>query len=99
MVLRHSPLMDIPGVGMESYAIDILHTSHLGGLPRYNGNALWAVLRSDAYAHGLLEHLHAEDVMHLKILRLRSDLWVPYKEMHRTDPSWRKKPLKCGVSH
>ena len=83
--------MDIPGVGMESHAIDILHTWHLGGIPRYNGTALWAVLRSDAYAHGIPEHLHAEDVMHLKILRLRSDLWVHYKEMQRVDPSWRTK--------
>lgn len=73
--------MEIPRVGMESYARDILHTWHLGGIPRYNGTALCAVLRSDAYAYGLPQHLHMEDIMHLKILRLRSDLWVNYKEM------------------
>jgi len=76
---------------MESYAIDILHTWHLGGIPRYNGIALWTVLRSDAYAHGLPQHLHMDDMMHLKILRLRSDLWVHYKEMQKADSAWRTK--------
>ena len=90
-LIHHSPLMDIPGVGMQSYAIDILHTWHLGGIPRYCGTALWAILRSDAYAHDLPEHLYAEDVMHIKMLRLRSDLWLHYKAMQRSDPTWRKK--------
>jgi hypothetical protein len=83
--------MDIPGVGVQSYAIDLLHTWHLGGIPRYCGKALWAILRSGAYADNLPDHLHAEDIMHLKILRLRSDLWVHYKEMQAMDPTWRKR--------
>jgi hypothetical protein len=32
-----------------------------------------------------------DDMMHLKILRLRSDLWVHYKEMQKADPAWRTK--------
>jgi hypothetical protein len=90
-LIHHSPLMDIPGVGMESYAVDILHTWHLGGIPRYCGLALWAILRSDAYAYDLPPHLYAEDRMHIKLLRLRSDLWIHYKAMQQEDPSWRTK--------
>jgi hypothetical protein len=29
-LLHRSPLMDIPGVGMDTYAVDILHTWHFG---------------------------------------------------------------------
>jgi hypothetical protein len=29
--------------------------------------------------------------MHLKLLRLRSELWLHYKEMQRNDPSWKTK--------
>jgi hypothetical protein len=90
-VLHHSPLMNIPGVCMESYAIDILHTWHLGGIPKYNGTVLWNILRSDAYADQYQNRLYEEDRMHLKLLRLRSDLWLHYKEMQQTDPSWHKK--------
>jgi hypothetical protein len=90
-LLHHSPLMDIPGVGMESYAIDILHTWHLGGIPRFCGRVLWFVLRSDVYGHGLPPYLSAEDSMHLKLLRLRSDLWLHYQQMRAADPEWSKR--------
>jgi hypothetical protein len=90
-LLHHSPLMDIPGVGMESYAIDILHTWHLGGIPRFCGKCLWDVLRSDVYAHGIPLWLSAEDTMHLKLLRLRSDLWLHYQQMRAADPEWSKR--------
>jgi hypothetical protein len=90
-LLHHSPLMNIPGVGMESYAIDILHAWHLGGIPKYNGKVLWAILRSDAYAPLNQGNLYEADRIHLKLLRLRSDLWLHYKSMQRADPTWRKK--------
>ena len=90
-LLHHSPLKDIPGVGMQTYAIDILHTWHLGGIPKYNGKVLWAILRSNAYAGPHEDRLYQDDRMHLKLLRLRSDLWLHYKEMQRLDPEWRKK--------
>lgn len=35
--------------------------------------------------------LYADDYMHLRLLRLRSDLWIHYREMQREDPSWKKK--------
>ena len=83
--------MNIPGVGMESYAIDILHAWHLGGIPKYNGKVLWAILRSDAYLDPNQGNLYEADRMHLKLLRLRSDLWLHYKSMQRADPTWHKK--------
>jgi hypothetical protein len=83
--------MDIPGVGMETYAVDILHTWHLGGIPRYVGRALWALLRSDALAIGLPTNISTDDLMHLKVLRMRSDLWIHYKAMKSADPTWKKK--------
>jgi hypothetical protein len=82
--------MDIPGVGMESYAIDILHTWHLGGIPRYVAYTLWFVLRSNAYSVNLPIWLSAEEKLHLVLLRLRSDLWLHYKRMQQNDPTWSK---------
>jgi len=90
-LLHHSPLMDIPGVGTQSYAIDILHTWHLGGLPRYIAMVFWIVLRSDALASDFQPWLKADDKMHLKLLRLRSSLWIHYKQMQAADPTWRTK--------
>lgn len=92
-LFHHSPLMNIPGVGMESYAIDILHAWHLGGIPKYNGKVLWAILRSDAYLDPNQGNLYEADRMHLKLLRLRSDLWLHYKSMQRADPTWRQKGI------
>ena len=90
-LLHHSPLMDIPGVGMQTYAIDVLHTWHLGALPRYNARVLWFLLRSPCYGLDLPPWLAAEDLLHLKLLRLRSALWMHYKRMQAADPTWRKK--------
>ena len=90
-LLHHSPLMDIPGVGMQTYAIDVLHTWHLGGIPRYVAKVFWLVLRSNALADGVPVWYTADDRMHLKLLRLRSALWVHYKQMQASDPTWRTK--------
>jgi hypothetical protein len=90
-LLHKSPLMDIPGVGMETYAIDVLHTWHLGGISRYVATTLWFVLRSDAFGGDLPVWLSTEDRMHLVLLRLRSALWVHYKAMVRNDPTWSSK--------
>jgi hypothetical protein len=89
-LLHHSPLMDIPGVGMQTYAIDVLHTWHLGGIPRYVAKVFWLVLRSNALADGFPMWYTSDDRMHLKLLRLRSALWVHYKQMQVADPTWKK---------
>ena len=87
-LLHHNPLKDIPGIGMESYAIDILHTWHMGDIPRYCGMAIWAVLRCAAYGADFPPYLFEDDKMHLNLMRLRSsDLWVHYKEMQAADPT------------
>jgi hypothetical protein len=96
-LLHRSPLMDIPGVGMHSYAIDILHTWHLGGIPRYCGRVLWLILRSDAYGADLPMWLAAEDQLHLKLLRLRSALWVHYTRMQAADPEWSKRASQVWI--
>ena len=90
-LLHRSPLMDLPGVGTESYAIDILHTWHLGGIPRYVGHVLWAILRRQAYSEGVPRWFFAEEEMHIKMLRMRSTLWVHYKAMIASDPTWHKR--------
>ena len=89
-LLHLSPLMQIPGVGMSTWCVDILHSWHLGGLARFIGSSLWFVLRSDVYGVGAnMPWLMADDILYLNLLRLRSELWLHYQQKSR-DPEWRK---------
>ena len=91
-VLRHgSPLLLIPGVGVHCFAIDLLHTWHLGPLIRLIALVFMRLLTVAAFLDHLSgKNLYVEDKLHLGIQRLRSELWEYYYRQRR-DPSWRHK--------
>jgi hypothetical protein len=90
-VLHLSPLMRLPGVGMRTWRVDILHAWHLGSLPRLLGKGLWFVLRGDVYGiDARMPWLYADDTLQLNLLQLRSELFGFYKQQARNDPNWNK---------
>ena len=84
---HHSPLMDIEGVGMGSFAIDILHTWHLGPLLKYIPKVFWTLIRADVWGDAP-PWLYTEDKLHLNLVHLRTELWVYYKQKAKDDPEW-----------
>ena len=88
-LLHASPLMHIPGVGMHTWCVDILHSWHLGSLLRLIGRIFWFLLRSDAWHVARnMPWLLTDDIMHANLLRLRSELFVWYQQKARADPAW-----------
>ena len=74
---------------MFFWHIDILHSWHLGPLQRLIATVIWFILSSNVY--GIYAGLyHADDVLHLKLLRLRSELWLYYRVKSR-EPGWSKR--------
>ena len=86
-LLHYAPLMGVRGVGMESWAIDILHTWHLGPLSRLIAMMIWFLLLSDCFGV-TLPWMHHEDTIQLQLSRLRGALRAHYRDQRRNDPDW-----------
>ena len=84
-----SPLLRIPGINVGSYAVDILHAWHLGGLPVCISASLWMLIKSGIYAPAI-PGMHTEDLHKLSIVNLRGKLWGYYKRRRQHDPLWKK---------
>ena len=83
---------------MNSFAIDILHTWHLGPLLRYIPKVFWMVLRGDVWGDAPA-WLYTEDKIHLNIVHLRTELWLYYKEKAKAEPEWSKKASQVTIEN
>ena len=88
-VIHKCCLFEIPGVTMQSWAIDLLHAWHLHGpIASYIGLSLHSLLKS-----GLLMNntpgLDNEEQMRLALMHLKSHMWMYYKNK-RADEHWKR---------
>ena len=89
-LVHYSPIMDIQGVGPDSYAIDILHTWALGPVTRIIAYIFWFVLDNNIWGQDL-PYLGMDDCRQLGILRLRAEMWLYYRSRRQRDPDWKHK--------
>ena len=95
-VLHISPLLQIPGVSLGSWAIDLLHSWHYGPLSTYLTFVLRALLSTDIYKPGISVILDKEESDKLCLMALKAELWVHYKYRRSVDPEWSKKGSEAG---
>ena len=88
-LLHHSPLMRIEGVGISSWALDLLRTWHLAPLLKVSAKILWFIIRSDCLAVNL-PWLLAEDTMQLQMNALRAKYFIWVKQQQRNDPLYKQ---------
>ena len=96
-VLHISPLLQIPGVTLDSWCIDLLHTWHYGPMSTFLIFAIRALLHTDLYRSGNATWLDQEENEKLALLALRSELWMFYKERRAEDPNWSKRGSEAGL--
>ena len=87
--IHRMPLFDDGlGISVDTIALDTLHTLHLGIMNRFVCFALWQLLLSSAWAEPDAPEGARPTVaqLELKILRLRSALWIWYSERHADHP-------------
>ena len=90
-VLHHSPLLQITGVGPESYFIDILHSWHLGPLGMLLATIVWFLLDSPFLSSPFLRGFMTPGELHkLGLLHIRGALMEYYRCRYKTDAQWRK---------
>ena len=97
-VLHESPLLRLPGVGPESFCIDLLHTWHLGPLCQWLGQAAWWLLNSKFLA-GEIPWMSADQNRQLSLLQLKASLHAYYKLRRANDEGWKTKAVASGTSH
>ena len=88
-LMHQSPFLQIPGVDLNTWCVDILHTWHYGPLSTYITVTLQEILKTPVY-QPTLEGLDKAEMDKLALLSLRSDMWMFYKKK-REDPEWRKR--------
>ena len=89
--LTHAcPLFRLPGVTLDTWAIDIMHTWHLGPVQQYVSLSLHFCIDSGLWAPRSLNIL-AADRNEVSLLAIKSELFVFYKEIRATSPDWRRK--------
>ncbi|CAE7679618.1 unnamed protein product [Symbiodinium sp. CCMP2592] len=95
-VLHVSPLLQIPGVSLSSWCIDLLHTWHYGPMSTYLTFALRALLSTEIYKPGNSAVLDKEENDKLSLMALKAELWMFYKHRRATDKEWSKKGSEVG---
>ena len=88
-VLHVSPLLQIPGVSLDSWCVDILHTWHYGPMSTYITQALQQLLETSIWKPAV-QGLEKEDEQKLALFAMRAELWAYYKRK-RNDPEWKKR--------
>ena len=97
-VLHVSPLFQVPGLSLDSWCIDLLHSWHYGPLSMYLTCTLRALLSTDLYKPGNAATLDKEENDKLCLLALRGELWMYYKQKRATDPEWNKRGSEAGLA-
>ena len=89
-VVHDSPLLHIPGVGVETYRIDLLHAWRLGPLGVLVAECLWFCVRCRVFVPRTLLYLGSDELNALSMLQIRSELTIYYYIRRRTDPTWER---------
>ena len=91
-ILHVSPFLQIPGVSVETWCVDILHTWHYGPMSTFIAYSLRLLLTTMIYRPAIpdLEKVEAD---RLALLCLRAELWTYYKRLRESDSdgSWKAK--------
>ncbi|CAE7212809.1 unnamed protein product [Symbiodinium sp. CCMP2592] len=91
-VLHQSPFLQIPGVSVDTWCVDILHTWHYGPMSTFIAYGLRLLLTTMIY-RPLIPDLEKEEADRLALLCLRAELWSYYKRLRQFDDdgSWKTK--------
>ncbi|CAE7761127.1 unnamed protein product [Symbiodinium sp. CCMP2456] len=91
-ILHQSPFLKIPGVTLDCWCIDVLHTWHFGPLSSYIAHSLRLLISSSVYRPAD-QDLDKEEADKLALLHIRAELWSFYKRRREADEdgTWRKK--------
>jgi hypothetical protein len=92
-ITHHSPLLDIPGDGLDNYCIDLLHSWVLGPIQAYVGFVLWFIISQKVLVPDIA-YLSAEDNYQLAILQIRAKLFEHYRRRSHEDPHFKEKGSK-----
>ena len=85
-LLHDCPLMDVTGVGLEMWSLDIMHGWHLGPLQPLVSIAIHFCLESDLWAPRSPDY-DAADRKRISLLAIKAELFGFYK-LQRLDPEW-----------
>ena len=96
-VLHKSPLLEIPGLSLDSWCIDILHTWHYGPMSTYLAYTMRQLLASPIFQPGIAAFLDKEECEKMCLMALKAELWMHCKRRRETDPEWSKKGSEVGV--
>ena len=88
-VLHISPLLSIPGVSLDTWCVDVLHTWHYGPLSTFIASALRTLLQTPIYQPNM-DGLDNIETQKLALLALKAELWMYYKRK-RHEEDWRKR--------
>ena len=95
-VLHDSPFLRIPGVSLESWNIDILHTFHFGPLSTYITVTLRRMLMDTDIWKPSIVGLDKEEQSKLSLLCLRAELQSHYKAATANRPRLGQQGLRGG---
>ena len=85
-VLHDCPLMNVSGVGLEMWSLDIMHGWHLGPLQPLVSIAIHLCLESGLWAPQSPDY-DAADRKRISLLAIKAELFGFYK-LQRLDPEW-----------
>ena len=88
-VLHKSPFLQIPGVTLSTWCIDLLHTWHYGPMSTYITHTIRLLLGTEIYKP-TIAGLDKEESDKLSLMALKAEMWTYYKRK-RSDPEWNKK--------
>lgn len=87
-LVHDCPLLDVPGVGLEIWSLDIMHGWHLGPMQQLVSLSLNYCLATSLWAPPT--PLDAEEKRRLGLLAIKAELHQWYK-LQRLDPEWKAK--------
>ena len=84
------PLFRLPGVSLDTWAIDVMHTWHLGPIQQLVSLSLHFCLESGLWAP-MSSGIDAADKKEISLMGIKTELFAFYKELREGDSEWRRK--------
>jgi hypothetical protein len=82
-VRRRNPIFSVPGVGLLTMQVDILHCLFLGPCLDFIAQGLWLLVDYDSFCTGAST---IDSKLLITVLRIRGLLWVWYKDQKKLKP-------------
>ncbi|CAE8617843.1 unnamed protein product, partial [Polarella glacialis] len=89
-VTHPSPVLEIEGVTVDTWGIDLLHSWVLGPLGNYIAKSILLLISSKPYCRKSL-YLDAEACQRVSLLALKGDLMNHYAARRASDSNWKAK--------